>query len=33
MNNKTSDENVANIEDDVKLVKRYLENSAYKKRL
>lgn len=30
MNNKTSDENVANIEDDVELVKRYLENSAYK---
>ena len=30
MNNKTSDKNVANIEDDVKLVKRYLENSAYK---
>lgn len=31
MSNKTSDKNVANIEDDVKLVKRYLENSAYKK--
>lgn len=31
MNNKGSDKNVANIEDDVKLVKRYLENSAYKK--
>ena len=30
MNNKTSDKNVANIEDDIKLVKRYLENSAYK---
>lgn len=30
MRNKTSDENVANIEDDVELVKRYLENSAYK---
>lgn len=30
MNNKGSDKNVANIEDDVKLVKRYLENSAYK---
>lgn len=30
MNNKTSDENVGNIEDDIKLVKRYLENSAYK---
>ena len=30
MSNKTSDENVANIEDDVELVKRYLENSAYK---
>ena len=30
MSNKTSDKNVANIEDDVKLVKRYLENSAYK---
>ena len=30
MSNKTSDEKVANIEDDVKLVKRYLENSAYK---
>lgn len=30
MSNKTSDENVANIEDDIKLVKRYLENSAYK---
>ena len=25
-----SDKNVANIEDDVKIVKRYLENSAYK---
>lgn len=30
MSNKTSDKNVANIEDDVKIVKRYLENSAYK---
>lgn len=30
MSNKTSDKDVANIEDDVKLVKRYLENSAYK---
>lgn len=30
MSNKTSDKNVANIEDDIKLVKRYLENSAYK---
>ena len=30
MSNKTSDENVVNIEDDVELVKRYLENSAYK---
>ncbi len=30
MNNKTSDKNVGSIEDDVKLVKRYLENSAYK---
>ena len=30
VSNKTSDKNVANIEDDVKLVKRYLENSAYK---
>ena len=30
MNNKGSDKNVANIEDDIKLVKRYLENSAYK---
>lgn len=30
MSNKTSDQNVANIEDDVKIVKRYLENSAYK---
>ena len=30
MTNKTSDKNVANIEDDIKLVKRYLENSAYK---
>ena len=30
MNNKTSDKNVVNIEDDIKLVKRYLENSAYK---
>ena len=30
MSNKTSDKNVANIEDDVELVKRYLENSAYK---
>lgn len=27
---ETSDKNVANIEDDVKIVKRYLENSAYK---
>ena len=27
---QTSDKNVANIEDDIKLVKRYLENSAYK---
>lgn len=30
MGNKGSDKNVANIEDDIKLVKRYLENSAYK---
>lgn len=30
MNNKTSDKNVA-IEEDIELVKRYLENSAYKK--
>ena len=30
MSNKTSDENVAKIEEDIKLVKRYLENSAYK---
>ena len=30
MSNKTSDKNVANIEDDIELVKRYLENSAYK---
>lgn len=30
MSNKTSNKNVANIEDDIKLVKRYLENSAYK---
>ena len=30
MSNKTSDKNVGSIEDDVKLVKRYLENSAYK---
>lgn len=30
MSNKISNKNVANIEDDVKLVKRYLENSAYK---
>lgn len=30
MSNKTSDKNVVNIEDDIKLVKRYLENSAYK---
>lgn len=30
MSNKTSDKNVANIEEDVELVKRYLENSAYK---
>lgn len=30
MGNKGSDENVENIEDDIKLVKRYLENSAYK---
>lgn len=27
---ETSDKNVGNIEDDVKIVKRYLENSAYK---
>ncbi len=27
---ETSDKNVVNIEDDVKIVKRYLENSAYK---
>lgn len=31
MSNKTSDKNVANIEEDIELVKRYLENSAYKK--
>ena len=30
MSNKTSDENVANIEDDVRLIKRYLEDSSYK---
>lgn len=30
MSNKIGDENVANIEDDVELVKRYLKNSAYK---
>lgn len=30
MSNRIGDENVANIEDDVELVKRYLENSAYK---
>ena len=30
MSNKTSDKNVAKIEEDVELVKRYLENSAYK---
>ena len=30
MNNKTSDKNVANIEDDVRLIKRYLEDSSYK---
>lgn len=30
MSNKTSDKNVGSIEDDIKLVKRYLENSAYK---
>ena len=30
MSNKTSDNSVAKIEDDIKLVKRYLENSAYK---
>ena len=30
MNNKGSDENVANIEDDVRLIKRYLEDSSYK---
>ena len=30
MINKASDKNVANIEDDVELVKRYLENSSYK---
>lgn len=30
MSNKTSDKNVA-IEEDIELVKRYLENSAYKK--
>ena len=30
MGNKGSDKNVENIEDDIKLVKRYLENSAYK---
>ena len=30
MSNKTSDKDVANIEDDIELVKRYLENSAYK---
>ena len=30
MSDKTSDKNVANIEEDVELVKRYLENSAYK---
>ena len=30
MGNKGSDKNVENIEEDVKLVKRYLENSAYK---
>ena len=30
MSNKTSDKNVANIEDDVRLIKRYLEDSSYK---
>lgn len=30
MSNKTSNKNVVNIEEDIKLVKRYLENSAYK---
>ena len=30
MNNKTNDKNVANIEDDVRLIKRYLEDSSYK---
>ena len=30
MSNKTSDKNVVNVEEDVRLIKRYLEDSSYK---